>query len=264
MRLILAALISGVLASSATAHDFWIQPSAYRVETGSRVTVSLYVGHGEARELWDADIRRIVRLTATGAEGVVGLDGVMRQGGQGDLSFAAGGLHALALETSPTTSELPADRFEAYLREEGLTPAIEARRRAGTSDRPGREIYSRRAKALVLSGGPSVQDEAIATTPIGLTLEIVPDRNPYANDGGPQGFVVHYEGRILEDAQVELIDLSADEQATAAGLTDAFGRVVFDIPTAGPWLVNVVWTKPLLDDPRGDFETIFSSLTFGR
>jgi hypothetical protein len=31
----------------------------------------------------------------------------------------------------------------------------------------------------------------------------------------------------------------------------------------GEWLLNVVWTRPLVGDPRGDWDTVFSSLTFG-
>jgi hypothetical protein len=38
---------------------------------------------------------------------------------------------------------------------EGITPILEGRRRAGTTETPGREIYSRRAKALLRVGPPA-------------------------------------------------------------------------------------------------------------
>ena len=31
----------------------------------------------------------------------------------------------------------------------------------------------------------------------------------------------------------------------------------------GEWLLNVVWTRPLTGDRGADFDTVFSSLTFG-
>jgi len=35
------------------------------------------------------------------------------------------------------------------------------------------------------------------------------------------------------------------------------------MPERGNWLLNVIWTKPLPATDEADFETIFSSLSFG-
>jgi len=46
-------------------------------------------------------------------------------------------------------------------------------------------------------------------------------------------------------------------------VSDGEGRVAFPAPDAGTWLMTVVWSKPIAGNARADFETVFSSLTFG-
>jgi hypothetical protein len=46
-------------------------------------------------------------------------------------------------------------------------------------------------------------------------------------------------------------------------VSDASGRVAFDLPDDGAWQVQVVWTRALEAGSRADFDTVFSSLTFG-
>jgi uncharacterized GH25 family protein len=74
---------------------------------------------------------------------------------------------------------------------------------------------------------------------------------------------VLFEGRPLPGALVKLTNLDADEKPVAMQRTDAAGRAVFTAPRSGSWLLNVVWTKPISGDRRGDFDTTFSSLTWG-
>jgi uncharacterized GH25 family protein len=107
-------------------------------------------------------------------------------------------------------------------------------------------------------------NQRLATRAIGLKLEIVPDRNPYSL-GTDRMLPMHvlFNGRRLANATVKLTDLASDAKPVAIALTDRSGRVRFKIPKQGNWLVNVVWGEPLRGDPRVDYETTFSSLTFG-
>jgi uncharacterized GH25 family protein len=160
-------------------------------------------------------------------------------------------------------SELPAIRFNDYLKTEGLTPAIRARARSGRTNSSGREYYSRRSKALIQVGRRTPTDDRLATRPIGLTLEIVPLRSPYsllADRILP--LQILFEGRPLPGALVKLTLLESDSLPQHSVRSDALGRVRFKIPQTGSWLVNVVWTKPIASRDV-DFQTTFSSLTFG-
>jgi hypothetical protein len=48
-----------------------------------------------------------------------------------------------------------------------------------------------------------------------------------------------------------------------AHLTDSDGRASFAMPGNGKWLLNVVWKKRLAEGQETEFETYFSSLSFG-
>lgn len=264
MRSLLIAVMGGCIALPAAAHDFWLQPQRFWVAPGAPVSVSLLVGHGADRELWDADIARVTSVRAIGPAGTADVRAGFRQGGMGDVTFETPGVHVLALETTQAQSTLPADQFRDYLEEEGLTPAITLRQQAGTVGADGRELYSRRAKALVRVGSGATAQAAHVTTPVGMTLELVPERDPYGvPEGEPMAFGVIYKGRPLAGALVKLTDLSADDEPVSTQRSDADGRVTFDVPRRGEWQMNVVWTEPLSGNAEADFETVFSSLTFG-
>lgn len=264
MMRIVAALLLTVPSWPAMAHDFWLQPRSFQVAPGVPLPVTIEVGHGGDRERWAVKPERVLLLASWSARGRADQRATLRTEGPADLvpSFAAAGVHVLALQTNHALSNLPAARFNDYAKLEGLTPILASRAAAGKSGTPGREIYSRRCKALVRVGDVAAAD-ARATTPVGLSLEIVPERDPYAlgNDRMLPIRVLD-EGRPLAGATIKLTSLDFDAKPLATRLTDANGRANFRVPPTGNWLLNVVWSKPT-SDARGDFDTTFSSLTFG-
>jgi uncharacterized GH25 family protein len=100
--------------------------------------------------------------------------------------------------------------------------------------------------------------------PIGLPLEIVPEENPY---GAPRSASlpvrVIYAGRPLAGALFKLTNLENDASPFEVHLGDRDGRASFTMPSSGTWLLNVIWTKVLPPAEETDFETVFSSLSFG-
>lgn len=261
-----AAMAVMVWAPFASAHDFWIQPQSFHLKPFGTTPMSLQVGHGKDRQKSMMKRDRVVRFESITAAGRVDRKNELRLGDKdvdSTLSFKTAGLHVLSFETNGTYSELPAIRFNDYLKAEGLTPAIDQRTRTNATGKPGRETYSRRAKALVQVGGYTPADDALVTKPVGLTLEIVPEANPYAptyKDRLPVR--IYYMGRPLAGATVMLNNLDFDGRPIKRVLSDANGRVAFDIPRNGTWQLNVIWTRPV-SQPKADFETVFSSLTLG-
>ena len=250
------------------AHDFWIQPTSFWIHPDTLTPMTLQVGHGPYRQRSPISATRITRFDAIGPKGsVLDLRTRLHPGsGREDGSFELDkpGTHLLVLETdNKAQSHLPAIRFNDYLQVEGLTPALEQRRKTKRMDADGSECYSRSAKVLVQVGDPGSPEQTI-TQPIGLALEIVPEQNPYS-EPRPAALAVRvlYEGRPLAGALVKLTQLEHDSAPFETRLTDAAGRAVFHMPSEGAWLVNVIWTKPLPRTSETDFETIFSSLSFG-
>jgi uncharacterized GH25 family protein len=268
MRFILAKLSLALVATSTTAHDFWLQPDIFVTVAGQSVPFTIQVGHGDDRERWAIDPARILMMKMVGPDGTVDLRPTLgNTGDDADISpvFSTKGLYVVAVETNHAVSDLPAEQFTEYAKTEGLTPALNHRFLNKTTANNGREIYSRRAKSLIRVGPNVGPADPRATRAIGLTLEIVPERDPYVL-GKSRNLPVHvlFEGKRLAGATVKLTNLESDEKPISVKKTDKTGRATFRIPESGTWLMNVVWTKPISGRPNADFDTIFSSVTFGR
>lgn len=250
----------------AAAHDFWLQPRDFSGVVGAPVPLTIWVGHGKDRQRWSAPIERVTTFAAVGPSGKRDVRGTLRPAGDAtadaEIAFAAPGAYTVILETTRAASDLPAIRFNDYIKAEGIVPAITARQAHGATDAPGRELYSRRAKAIIRIGNSTVAQPQV-TRPIGMTLEIVPGRDPTAADFNMiLPITVLYAGQPLAGAYVKLNNLDFDARPVATATTDAHGSAVFTVPFKGLWQMNVVWTKPIRDT-KADFDTVFSSLTFG-
>lgn len=254
------------VASPAVAHDMWLQPKNFVQAAPGPAPLAFLVGHGPDRQRWDVEVQRVAALRSIGPAGTVDQRASLKPSGLGmdvPIPLATSGVHVIVLQSRYAESNLPGRRFNDYLKQEGLTPAITLREMRGTSTQPGREIYSRRAKALVQVGAPTAADLAVLTRPVGLSLEIVPEGNPYLARSKPLPVRVFFEGKPLPGALVKLTNLDSDGRPVETRLTNGQGRVAFQIPKSGVWLLNVLWTKPITGNPKADFETTFSSLTFG-
>lgn len=265
MKLRLLGLSTILIAVPLLAHDFWLQPLRFQAAVDAPLPLTFQLGHGAFRQRWGAESKILFLYDFFGGQ---------RRDLRGDLQstrstdlvthFPAPGLHVIGMQSSYALSDLPAIRFNDYAKAEGLALVLASRQRAGTTNTNGRERYSRRAKALVQIGEQTPATQALATRAIGLKLEIVPERNPYAL--GPTRTLpvrVMYNGRRLPNATVMLTSLEFDARPLATAVTDRAGRAVFEVPPVGEWLINVVWSEPVRGDPNADFDTTFSSLTFG-
>jgi uncharacterized GH25 family protein len=266
---LLALVVVANYVSVASAHDFWLQPRAYWFEREAEVPVTLLVGHGPARQRSPIAPIRIIRFEAITSSGSrIDLRSDLHLGGgESDalLRLREPGTYILVLQTDDRArSYLPAIRFNDYLTVEGLTPALELRARTHRTDVDGSENYSRQAKSIVQLGAPAQQSQAQVTTPLGLPLEIVPEQSPYA-EPRPATLPVRvlYGGRPLSGALVKLTNLEHDASPVETHPTDLAGRAIFTMPREGAWLLNVIWTEPQPRSRDTDFETTFSSLTFG-
>lgn len=265
------ALLLGLMccpAPPAAAHDFWVQPSEYWINPQARISMTLQVGHGPFRQRSPIPARRITRFQAIAPNGAaVDLREQLRLGSaaeDGEFQLGIPGEYILVLQTDDRAqTHLPSIRFNDYLKAEGLTPAWEQRTRLHRMDADGSERYSRCAKSMV-QVGPLGPGQAEASKPVGLPLEIVPEANPYAVPQPAELPVrILYEGRPLAGALVKLTNLNDDAMPFETHLSDHDGRASFAMPNSGAWLVNVIWTKALPQTEETDFETIFSSLSFG-
>jgi uncharacterized GH25 family protein len=268
MRKLAFLLLALAGAASASAHDLWMQPASFSLPRPGAVPVSILVGHGKDRENWGIRSDRIILLRHVGPSGrATDLMPLLRPNSAEpalNLRLAQPGTHLIAMQSNHSQSELPGARFNDFLKEEGLTPALLHRQRTGANAQPGREVYSRRAKTLVQVGKVDPKQGSPSTKRLGFSLEIVPERDPYRLASSEDLPIrVFYEGRPLSGALVKLTNLDADAKPVSMKVTDGAGRARFSFPRKGKWLLNVVWIKQAAGIPNADYQTTFSSLSFG-
>jgi uncharacterized GH25 family protein len=258
--LLLLTIVLAFIAISASAHDFWIEPSTFHPNVGDRVTAALRVGQklaGDPMPRIPAFIDRFVIRGESGVEGPM----IGRTGSDpaGIALISDAGLHWIGYQSTPYPVALEAVKFEDYLRDEGLERIVEARKKKGQSATPGRERFYRCAKSLLETGASSSRG---FDTPLGFTLELVPRKNPYAiRPGGELPLSLSFRGKPMANILVVAMSKSDPEKAVRAR-TDARGRVTLPLAHAGFWLIKAVHMEAAPADAGVDWESWWASITF--
>jgi uncharacterized GH25 family protein len=248
--------------SLAAAHEFWLRPSPFAIVPGDSATLAMYVGEhfdgeqvafspGHAASIQvhagglQTDLRRQLRLHAE--------QPVLQ------LAFPKAGTHVIAFDSAPSLITLSADKFHAYLHEEGLEAVIRQREQDGSTAAPGRERYRRNAKTLVQVGLPDANYAART----GQKLEILPLADPLkAVPGDTLGFRLLFDDKPLANALVKAWHRRDGQTLTIRARSDAQGRVRLTLPYAGPWMVGTVHMVPVSDGSEADWDSYWGNLTF--
>ena len=262
-RRALAAIAAAALSSaSLAAHDLWIEPTAFAPEIGKIIGVRLRVGQdllGDPIPRDPALIQQFIAVDETGRNPIVGRNGTDPAG---LVRVNAAGLLILGYRSNPSAIVLAPEKFNQYLKEEGLDAVATVRARQNQSNTAAREVFSRCAKSLVLSGAPTA---AQGDRPLGFTLELVAERNPYAMREGEELPVrLTYENQPLAGALVVALNRSNPSEKLTAR-SDKDGRVRFRLPArAGMWLIKAVHMVPAPASANADWASYWASLTFER
>jgi uncharacterized GH25 family protein len=241
------------------AHDMWIEPTTFSPGPGQIVGVRLRVGQdllGDPLPLDPALVNQFVMEDGEGQKPVVRRAGADPAG---LLRVALPGLVVIGYRSNPSAIELSADKFNQYLTEEGLDTVAAERVRRQQTGAIARELFARCAKSLVWSGAAA---EAQVDKPLGFTLELVAERNPYALRPGQDLPVrLTYENRPLAGALVAAINQqNPSEKLTAR--SDSEGRVRFRLRPGGMWLIKAVHMIPAPAGSNADWASFWASLTF--
>jgi uncharacterized GH25 family protein len=254
-----ATVVALAIAAPAFAHDFWIEPTTFRPPVGSSVGVALRVGQNFRGDPVPRDPQAIEKFVVVSSVGEQEVGGRPARDPAGIASIADPGWAVVGYRSRPKGIELAAEKFEQYLKEEGLESVIAARASRGESQKPGKEIYSRCAKALLdgnAAGGRGFDRV------IGQRLELVPEKSPTEARGAralPVRLV--FEGKPLAGALVVAINRENPEKRVSAR-SDKAGQVELSLATAGIWLVKAVHMVPAPPASGADWESLWASLTF--
>lgn len=266
-RRILTTLTLAIAATTATAHEFWIECSSARPALGELVQARLWLGERFRGEPVLRDASRYQRFTVTGPDGERDVPGRDASTLAGMVRCETPGTHMLALETEPTAIELSPGAFDAYLLEDGLAHIAEIREARGEQDETAHERYSRCAKALLAGAGDTDGFDRRA----GLTLELTPLTDPDAPADQPMTILLEYHGEPLAGVMVTAAHTDTPNDLLSAR-TDEHGLVTLDLTDNGLWLVSGVHMTE--DDPAAGtdaseggptrWRSHWASLTFER
>lgn len=201
---------------------------------------------------------------------------------RGRYEFGAEGTYFIGLATRPHTIRLAAEKFNRYLKSEGLSDQIAERKIAGESDTAVVERFSKFAKSAIQAGDKLSENFA---NPLGYPVEIIPDVNTFALTEGEQfAATIYKDGKPLADTLVFASHEAHIDENTESEYSDLVrvrsdenGQVRFTLGQSGNWYVRFIdlrkkdeseyWYTGILtalglEEPRIFYESLWATLTF--
>src|SRR5713101_2215553 len=248
-----------LIPATLTAHDFWIEPSTFRPEVGSTVQLRLRVGQNFIGDPVPRASAMIERFMVSTAKGLKDVEGTENADPAGTIRVDAPGLITIGYRSHNKYVDLNPLKQEQYIEENGLERIRELREQMGQTYDPWRENFSRCAKALLLTSGAK---KTGSDRPLGMRLELVAEKNPYALHKGARLPVrLVFEGKPLAGALVQALHEN-DPGARIRVRSDAKGRVDLTLPSSGNWLIEAVHMVKSPPGEKADWESLWASLTF--
>ena len=246
----------------AQAHEFWLQPLKYFYSVGEKAIVSFKVGENFIGEPWDLKRHRIERLELIHGSQTSDLKSTVEEGENNilEIELKESGTHLVVMQSNSAYIELEADKFNEYLKEDGLDNVYDERKRTNTLSKPSKEFYSRYTKLFLQVG--DVKDDTYKKV-VGQPIEIVPDRNPYAlKKGDLIRFRILWQGKPFFGIKVRVWN-RFDNRTTIQNIyTEQDGTMETHISNPGAWMVSVLRMVPSAKE-GADWESYWGSMVFG-
>ncbi len=249
----------------ALAHEFWIEPEQYQVETDKPLVASLRNGENFKGTSLGWFENRFTRFEIVLGDKIAPVDG--RMGDTPALQTTAPsdeGLLVVLHETVP--SRLTYREWEKFLKfaaHKDFRTAADFHAEMGWPQEGFRESYTRHAKALIAVGDGAGSDRAF-----GLRTEFVALTNPYEPGfDGVMRVQVNDDGTPRADAQVEVFERTPDGVVDVTlHRTDAKGQVGIPVNPGSEYLFDAVILRPNHDAGSEDkaplWLTFWAALTF--
>jgi hypothetical protein len=240
-------------------HDTWLQPERFAVTPGAMLAFDLTSSDGFVGFQTAIIPERVARVAARlgGAELTAGALTATEKTLRFPVTVGRPGVMVVAVELKPRLLELEPDKIETYLREIHASDELREAWAAVPAPRRWRESYVKYAKSFVRVGEPPAEERAWAE-PLGLALEIVPERDPTAlKEGDALPVRVLRGGKPL--AAFALGYVSAGETREHVAVTDADGRATATLDARGVWLVHGTDLRRVMAADR-EWESDFTTM----
>ncbi len=243
-------------------HEFWLQPKKYKYKVGEQMNVDFMVGESFAGSFWDLKRHKVEKLEMFHLTGKKNLLNEVKtnEGNNLGYKFTQAGTHMLVMKSDPAYIELEAEKFNDYLREDGLDYILDERRKSNELGKSSKEYYTRFTKLIVQSGDKLDETYKKKT---GLRLEIIPDVNPYSLASGDYiQCQILFEGKPSAHALVKVWSHIGNKVFLQNIYTENDGTIKFPISNKEPWMVSSVRMIHSEKD-ESTYHSLWASLVFG-
>jgi len=252
-----------------TAHEFWLAPDKYFYTIRDIALIRFHVGENYTGENWSGNKEKIKQLSHYQPnDKIIDLSHrlSMNKGDSIRLPLQMEGTHMVIFNSTNSHIELEADKFNEYLKEDGLQTAIQYRQKNGENDKMGKEYYQRSVKTIIQVGNEKTN---ACIQPTNLPLDIVPFENPYASPGmAPQGslpmvrFRVFFKGKPLANWMIKTWFRDEKGKMQMKEYQTNNRGIISVKRYSGPFMVSTVYMERLTGDPKADWQSYWASLNF--
>ncbi len=252
------------LVISVRAHDLFLKFDTYFLRPNSQATVRLLNGSFRASEgVVARDRMRDVSLVAPDGKISHPEATMWRDGGKTSLlnvQTGGAGTYVVGVSIKPREIDLKAKDFNEYLAHDGLPDTLAARRKEGELSKDVRERYSKHVRAIFQVGDARTDTYR---TPLGYSVEIIPQQNPYdLRVGQTLEVLCTLDGHPLVNQFVLAGRETRGRMSRETGArTDAAGIARFKLGGAGKWYVKMIHMTPVTNGSV-NYESKWATLTF--
>jgi len=243
------------------AQQFWMRPNKFRYQPGDTVRINFLVGDNLMGETWNLRRQRIKRLELIGNNETKDLMPFINEGKSKHLKFAidAPGTYVVAMESNHSFIEIDGTNFNIYLKENALDDVLNARKKSGALEKPGRENYSRIAKVIIQVGDELTDAYG---KPGGTTVDISPLQQPFEpKSGDSPKFKIMYKEAPLFGARAYVWNNQNNRTFSQPIYTQQDGTIETRLFNPGLWMVSVVTMVPA-DEADADWQSYWTTLLF--
>ncbi len=263
MKKILLLFLFFVLLSSLLAHEFWLNPDKFIYKRTESVNIRFVVGENYEGENWRGNNEKIesLKIYFAGLSDDFSKFMTDQPGDSMAYTMLDEGTNLIAFNSTNSFIELSPAQFNIYLKEDGLTNALEYRKQANENGCNGREFYQRCAKTIVQVGDVKDFTFNIKTD---LKLDIIPSSNPYTlKNRDSLRTRILFKNSPLANVLVKVWHRQKNKTEKIELVSNSNGEIKFPVRTSGKWMISAVTMERLADNPIADWQSYWGSLTWG-
>ncbi|MCI0604458.1 DUF4198 domain-containing protein [bacterium] len=244
------------LTSSLFAHDMYLAPR-FDKKIPNQVSLAMFVEKEEV--VWFESMTDNLRMD--GPTGEANLN--VPETGDPIVEFPGKGTYTIGWQQEPTFIQIEPEIFKKYITVEGFPDVAVMRKKSGTENKPGREIYTRYVKTFIQVGSTPTDD---FERPLGYKIEILPQQNPCGlSVDSDLDVIVLFDGKPLVNQRVKATYDSYStlpEEYAQETRTDENGMAKFRITHKGRWLIRATKMLPLEKNPEAEWQSFWANFTF--